>query len=86
MGIELVADTSTKTPFDPGLAVAERVARAALAAGLLVYPGGGGFDGAGDHLLLMPPFVTPPELFAEIAARLRSAMESVHAELRGAVS
>jgi hypothetical protein len=34
----------------------------------------------------MPPFVTPPELFAEIAARLRSAMESVHAELRGAVS
>jgi adenosylmethionine-8-amino-7-oxononanoate aminotransferase len=80
-GIELVADKTTKQPFEPNLAVAERVARRALAEGVLVYPCTGAADGIGDHLLLMPAFVMPPELFVELARRLRRAMDNVAVDL-----
>jgi adenosylmethionine-8-amino-7-oxononanoate aminotransferase len=80
-GVEFVADKETKRPFDASLRVAETVARYALEEGVLVYPCSGGSDGIGDHLLVMPAFVTPPELFGEAAARLARAVERVEAEL-----
>ena len=86
MGIELVADRAAKAPFPPSAAVAARVGGAALDEGLLVYPCTGGADGVGDHLLLMPAFVTPPEMFAEIAARLGRALAAVAADLEGTAS
>ena len=56
-GVELVADRSTKAPFDPARRVNARVKQAAFDAGLLCYPMGGTLDGRrGDHVLLAPPF------------------------------
>jgi adenosylmethionine-8-amino-7-oxononanoate aminotransferase len=62
--IELVADRSTKAPFDPALAMHQRAKADAFDRGLLIYPGGGTIDGRlGDHILLAPPYnVTDEEL------------------------
>jgi adenosylmethionine-8-amino-7-oxononanoate aminotransferase len=55
--IELVADRTSKVPFDPQLALHERAKADAFARGLLIYPGGGTADGrSGDHILLAPPY------------------------------
>ena len=47
-GIELVADKTTKTPFDAASTVGARVCRAARARGVIVRP-------LGDIVVLMPP-------------------------------
>jgi adenosylmethionine-8-amino-7-oxononanoate aminotransferase len=62
--VELVADRSTKAPFDPELALHQRAKVDAFERGLLIYPGGGTIDGRrGDHILLAPPYnVTDDEL------------------------
>ena len=62
--IELVADRSTKQPFDAALALHQRAKSDAFDRGLLIYPGGGTVDGrTGDHILLAPPYnVTDQEL------------------------
>ena len=64
LAMELVADRSTKTPFDPSLTLHQRAKQEAFARGLLIYPGGGAADGrSGDHILLAPPYnVTDDEL------------------------
>jgi len=80
-GIELVEDRDTKAPFDPKLRAADHVARLALGEGLLIYPCAGGADGVGDHLLIMPAFVTPPERMPEIGSKLRRALERFAAEV-----
>ncbi|MEO8455389.1 MAG: aspartate aminotransferase family protein [Sphingomicrobium sp.] len=55
--IELVADRTLKTPFDPALAMHQRAKAAAFGRGLLIYPGGGTIDGCqGDHILVAPPY------------------------------
>ena len=50
---------------------------------MLIYPCAPGDDGLGDHFLLMPAFVTPPERFGDIATRIRQALERLESELRG---
>jgi adenosylmethionine-8-amino-7-oxononanoate aminotransferase len=62
--IEIVADRSSKAPFDPELALHQRAKADAFDRGLLIYPGGGSVDGrSGDHILLAPPYtVTDQEL------------------------
>jgi adenosylmethionine-8-amino-7-oxononanoate aminotransferase len=64
VALELVADRSTKAPFDPAVAVHQRAKAVAFARGLLIYPSGGTVDGrSGDHILLAPPYnVTDDEL------------------------
>jgi adenosylmethionine-8-amino-7-oxononanoate aminotransferase len=74
VGIELVRSRESKAPFDPEVRAADVVARRALDEGLLVYPCAGGADGIGDHLLVMPAFVTPPSRFTEIGEKLRRAV------------
>jgi adenosylmethionine-8-amino-7-oxononanoate aminotransferase len=62
MGIEFVADKSTKQPFAPQKNFAGLVGQAAAKRGLLVYPMQGCVDGtSGDHLLIAPPAVITPE-------------------------
>jgi adenosylmethionine-8-amino-7-oxononanoate aminotransferase len=57
VALELVADRAAKTPFDPALAMHQRVKDDAFARGLLIYPSGGTVDGrSGDHILLAPPY------------------------------
>lgn len=58
-GIELVADRSTREPFDPALEVTERVVALAEAKGVLLRQGatGSNYGKDGDHIQISPPYV-----------------------------
>ncbi len=62
--LELVADRTTKEPFDPTSALWLKVLKTGMDRGLMCYPGGGTADGfRGDHVLLAPAFnVTEPDV------------------------
>jgi adenosylmethionine-8-amino-7-oxononanoate aminotransferase len=82
VGIEFVADKSSKPPFAPELNFAGKVSAAASKRGLLVYPIQGCVDGtSGDHLLIAPPAVITPEQIDWATTQLREAIqESLRAE------
>jgi adenosylmethionine-8-amino-7-oxononanoate aminotransferase len=81
-GVELVADQATKATFAAGTGAAQRAASLALDEGVIVYPGSGGVDGeAGDHLLVMPPFVASEADLEQMCARLGRALERLGGEL-----
>ncbi len=76
LGIELVEDRASKTPFAPERALAARVKRAAFAAGLICYPMAGTRDGKrGDHILLAPPFIMDEAQVDEVVGKLAGAIE-----------
>lgn len=76
LGIELVADRTTKETFDPALKVHAKIKAAAMDEGLICYPGGGTADGErGDHILLAPPFIISPEELDELVVRLGNAVD-----------
>jgi adenosylmethionine-8-amino-7-oxononanoate aminotransferase len=75
--IELVADRSEKTPFDPALKLHARVKAEAMARGLMVYPSGGTADGVrGDHVLLAPPFIIDAATIDTVVERLGDAVDA----------
>jgi adenosylmethionine-8-amino-7-oxononanoate aminotransferase len=75
-GIELVADRSGKTAFDPALKLHARVKAAVFARGLACYPSGGTIDGIhGDHILLAPPYIIAPAELEIVVDRLGSAID-----------
>ncbi len=77
MAIELVADRTTKRPFDPALQLYLRVKAEAMARGLMVYPSGGTVDGrAGDHVLIAPPFIVTRDEIDMIVERLGDAVDA----------
>ena len=77
MGLELVADRDTKTPFDPKLGVNKIVKKAAFEAGLICYPMGGTIDGLrGDHVLLAPPFIIEDSQLDELIDKLSKGIEA----------
>jgi adenosylmethionine-8-amino-7-oxononanoate aminotransferase len=77
MGVELVEDRSTKTPFDPKLKLHARVKRESMARGLAVYPGGGTIDGVnGDHVLIAPPFIIDAATIDAVVERLGDAVDA----------
>ncbi|MBI3790862.1 MAG: aspartate aminotransferase family protein [Gemmatimonadetes bacterium] len=83
-GIELVADRATRAPFPRAQGVADRVADAALAEGLVCWPHAGGADGVnGDVVCLAPPFVVSDAELLEMVARLERALERVAASRPG---
>jgi adenosylmethionine-8-amino-7-oxononanoate aminotransferase len=76
--IELVADRSTKLPFDPAIALHQRAKEEAFARGLLIYPGGGTVDGRlGDHILLAPPYNVTDEELEAIVGLLADTVDAV---------
>src|SRR5262249_27441848 len=56
IGLELVADRSSKTPFPRPDRATERVVAAAKEAGLLLYSSTGHVGGHGDLVMVGPPF------------------------------
>lgn len=71
IGVEVVQDRATKTPFDPARKLNARIKAVAKERGLLVYPMGGTVDGVrGDHILLAPPFICTAAEIDEIVTRL----------------
>ncbi|KKM25342.1 hypothetical protein LCGC14_1595930, partial [marine sediment metagenome] len=76
-GIELVQDRATKTPFDPDRNLSAKIKSAAMAEGLICYPGSGTIDGRlGDHILLAPPFIITPDQIDELADKLSRAIDT----------
>lgn len=81
LGIEMVADRTTKEPFDPARKLNAAIKREAMARGLMVYPMGGTIDGRrGDHVLVAPPFIIDRAQIGEIVDKLG---DSVDAALAG---
>ena len=77
-GVEIVADRSTKAPFDPSHSIHARIKKAAMAEGLICYPMGGTIDGRrGDHILLAPPFILTEPQIDELVEKLGRAVDSV---------
>jgi len=80
--VELVADRSSKEPFDPALKLHAKVKRAALDLGLMCYPMGGTIDGArGDHVLLAPPFLISDDELDLLVERLVEALDTAIGEV-----
>lgn len=78
VAIELVAERSTKAPFDAALAMHQRAKAEAFARGLLIYPGGGTVDGrVGDHILLAPPYNVIDDELAMIVDLLADTVEAI---------
>jgi adenosylmethionine-8-amino-7-oxononanoate aminotransferase len=85
--IEIVADRTTKEPFDPRLKLHARIKRAAMERGLMVYPMGGTIDGVrGDHVLLAPPFIVDEATLEVIVDRLGDAIDDALIAATGAAA
>ena len=77
MGLEIVADRTDKSTFDPALGLHARVKKEAMARGLMCYPMGGTIDGKhGDHVLLAPPFIVNSRDIQDIVERLGSSIDA----------
>jgi adenosylmethionine-8-amino-7-oxononanoate aminotransferase len=78
IGVELVADRTSKAPFARGEQVTERVLAAAREDGLLLYSSTGHVDGVdGDLVMLGPPFVISDEECALVVERTRRAIDRI---------
>ncbi len=76
-GVELVTDKSTKAP---AIGLGPRVAREAMARGLLLRVRAGGADPAiGDTICLAPPLMTPSETLATFPQILRDSIAAATA-------
>lgn len=76
--IELVADRSSRTSFDPALKLNQKIKAEAFANGLGCYPGGGTVDGIrGDHVLLAPPYIASADEIDQIVNKLGTAVDNV---------
>jgi adenosylmethionine-8-amino-7-oxononanoate aminotransferase len=85
LGIELVADRASKTPFAPALHVATRIGQTAAASGLLCYPSSGNIDGVnGDTVILAPPYISSDAELDEIAGRFGDAVREALKGIRRA--
>ncbi len=77
VGLELVADRTTRRPFVRSDRVTEAIVAAARDAGVLLYSGTGNADGVdGDTILLGPPFVVTDEEVDRIATVVAAAVGS----------
>lgn len=77
LGIEIVEDRETKTPFDPARQINKKIKKLAFDSGLICYPMGGTIDGKlGDHVLLAPPFIMEDEQVDEVVGKLTAAIET----------
>ena len=78
LGIELVADSSTREPFPVALDIAHRVVDEAFDRGMLILGGvTGNVDGvAGDHVELLPPYTIADDHCEFIAATLKESIEA----------
>ena len=81
IGVEFVADKVTREPFDPAEKTHNKVQKAAMQRGLMVYGMGGTIDGRyGDHVLLAPPYVFAQQHEDELVEKLVAAIEACCSE------
>ncbi len=77
VGVELVADRASRTPFARERQATERVLAAARDAGLLLYSSTGHVDGDGDLVMLGPPFVITDDECELIVERTAAAIATL---------
>ncbi|WP_160721161.1 aspartate aminotransferase family protein [Bacillus sp. USDA818B3_A] len=71
-GIEFVADSKTKQPFDRKTSVTQKIIELAKEKGLLIYPAGAGIDGVnGDAIIISPPLTITKREMEELAYLLK---------------
>lgn len=72
--LEAVRDKATKTPFEAGLSVSERIANACTDLGLICRP-------LGQSVVLCPPFILTEGQMDEMFTKLEQALDTVFAEV-----
>jgi adenosylmethionine-8-amino-7-oxononanoate aminotransferase len=78
VGVELVEDRETRSPFRRERAVTERVVASAKSRGLLLYSSTGCADGTdGDLIMFGPPFVITNEEITEAVDKSREALTAL---------
>ncbi len=83
IGIELVADAATKTPFPPEKRLYLHIRDQAFACGLICYPNGGNVDGvSGDTVILAPPYNSSEAELTEIIGRFQVSVSAALAQIR----
>jgi adenosylmethionine-8-amino-7-oxononanoate aminotransferase len=87
VGLELVADRSTRAPFPRAARLTEAVVTGARDRGVLVYSGTGNADGTnGDTILLGPPFVITDAELLRIGEVLADSIDAAATSTAGARS
>ena len=78
IGVEFVADKSTRMPFEPSRGVTARLVESVFEKGVAIMPGAPGLiDGVGgDHIAISPPYTITPE---EVDITVDAITTSVHA-------
>jgi adenosylmethionine-8-amino-7-oxononanoate aminotransferase len=80
-GVEIVANRSTKQPFEAQAGVTERLRAAAQQHGLMIYPGAA--DNVGrDQVLISPPLIVSAADVDEIMDRFALALDDLLVSLR----
>ena len=81
LGLELVAERTSKKTFEPQRRLHARIKQQALERGLICYPMGGTIDGArGDHVLLAPPFIIEDTHIEELVDKLGQSIDAALAQ------
>jgi adenosylmethionine-8-amino-7-oxononanoate aminotransferase len=84
VGIELVADRTTRAPISRAVRLTEGTVRAARDRGVLVYSGTGVANGVdGDTILLGPPFIATDDELMLIAELVGDAIDDAYGRLAG---
>jgi len=78
IGVELVADRRSRSPFPRAAKVTERVVAAARDSGLLLYSSTGHVDGRdGDLVMLGPPFIATDDELDLLVERTAAAIATI---------
>jgi adenosylmethionine-8-amino-7-oxononanoate aminotransferase len=78
IGLEIVRDPQTKQPYARELAVSHQIAQQAFEDGLICYPCAGHVgEGAGDTLIIAPPFNASDAELEELVSKLNGAVTTV---------
>jgi len=78
LGLELVADKTTKAPLPVDTSLPGKIRLTAMDMGLLIYPMSGTIDGVnGHHILLAPPYTVTIEALDELVDKLALSLEKV---------
>jgi adenosylmethionine-8-amino-7-oxononanoate aminotransferase len=78
MALELVADRTTRKPFDANLSLFMKIRAQALENGLICYPVGGNADGVnGDVVILAPPYNATDDELSEIVEKTARSVKQV---------
>lgn len=82
LGMEIVADLSTKYPYSQEKAVTTRLVELAQKNGLLIYPASAGMEGVGgDAVIIAPPLSINHQEMDELIAILELTLNELQAEL-----